>query len=487
MRQKNIKTKGFNEIYFVLYLTALILIIPKSGFEEKPEFEKLPSFFIKSEKTSLTVRLTIQDGKPKIVSADTINFIYTIGEFQDVDYKIKISNNSIERVLFENGERSDVPGFKIKKEGEGGLKFVWDVDSLKLLNKNYNVFVEAEVTPKGTNDKVYTNTRFNLNVLIIDKYPTQIASNNDNQNDLSSLSQDSINSIQNIPSFIRSDSRELLPDVDFSVENPIYSVALTRWSAKIRTYGLNPETDLKSKPKINVESPQGFDNADVRIDNLEERAIEISGNTPSYGKLKIGIEIQRIQDGLKASTEFFVQPLPISPPDYPKTVFPYITYSLDPKFPNQLSSKFEAQLTIDGNIYNTVYGNSQIEFIPVPKDIGKAAYFARYFDGKLIGSKYPIIISEFPSPEITSIKEENGVLRVFTKAYGFTSPGKNNLVEELIVSDKSIDIIDLTGFTEKRDNFTEQVFELRGDNLKGIEIKALDKLNNMSEPRNYPS
>jgi hypothetical protein len=39
MRQKNIKTKGFNEIYFVLYLTALILIIPKSGFEEKPEFE----------------------------------------------------------------------------------------------------------------------------------------------------------------------------------------------------------------------------------------------------------------------------------------------------------------------------------------------------------------------------------------------------------------------------------------------------------------
>ena len=61
MTIKEKKYKGFNEIYFVLYLMAVLLLLPDG---EKPKEDYIVSaqnsVYIKSEKSMLNVRLKVK-------------------------------------------------------------------------------------------------------------------------------------------------------------------------------------------------------------------------------------------------------------------------------------------------------------------------------------------------------------------------------------------------------------------------------------------
>ncbi|MDC1068109.1 hypothetical protein OAQ99_02995 [Candidatus Kapabacteria bacterium] len=488
MKHKYNKTKGFNEVYFVLYLTALILIIPDSDNNDADvQFNQLPTTFIKSEKSSLSIRLKSEKGKPNVVWADTVNYIYTLGDYQDIKFKVSISNNKIEKTIYQDGIDVNVPGFRVIEEGSGNLKFVWELDSIKLINKNYDVFVEAEIQQNNSDEKIYANTRFNLNLLIIDDYPINYTSTNINPStNISDSSNELLKVDSNLSQIPATNPTLILNDISIVPDNPIMSLALTRWNTKVRIYGLNLITDLKFEPKISISNPSEFDNVDLRIENIGERFIEISGNTPPYDEIKISLTIVRKQDDLEARSEFIVKPIPLSSPDIPTIVYPFVTYRFNPKIPNSESEYFDAKIILNNETFASVTSNKIIEFTPIPEDVGKRLYFARYFKDVIVGSKIPIKISDFPKPEISTFKKESEKLRVFTKSYGYVAVGKNNYIDKLVLNDKSLKVNELTGFTETREDYIIQVFEIVGYTNQSINVFAVDLSGKKSEMRVYP-
>ena len=91
MKEKKKRNKV--EIYFILYLAALILILPESKKnEEQAEEKENIGLSLIPEKSVLNLRLLKKDGQNNIIRFDSVNKIYFNGKFDNIDFTYTIND-----------------------------------------------------------------------------------------------------------------------------------------------------------------------------------------------------------------------------------------------------------------------------------------------------------------------------------------------------------------------------------------------------------
>lgn len=469
MVQKDKRYRGFNEIYFVLYLTAILLLLPEG---KKIYDDYLVSdnnrVYIKAEKSMLNVRLKVEQGKSVVISADTINIIYPVGKIDSIKYDFKLNSNNISNTIYTSNQQISSNAFRVIENDEGIAFFSWSPSNINTVNKNFEVFVDAEIFAFGKEMPQISSLRFAINTFFIDEL--EIASNKNEQ--VNNLSQNqSTNELNQTNSNTQIIVNLPLSSIVFFPENPVSALALSRWKSLVRVFGIDLTKDLKNKPKIIANSEY-----DVKIDNIDNNAIYLSGITSSLEEYKVSIEIERNQDSRIASTEFIVKPIMLQFPDYPKIMYPNYNFTFKPNLPQSSNNSFSAKLIYNDKIIANSENGSAFKFIPQFDDTNKVIKFNRYYDDKLIDSKDNIRIVSPPIPEITKKSFSNGVLTITTKSYGKLNNDGFNIVSKLVFDNQNVKYQDLTGETQYLDNFTIQVFRITlQDNIRSLNVSAIDE------------
>jgi hypothetical protein len=183
---KSDKRRG-SEIYFVLYLSALILLLP--GKQEKKSSDAVDaitalfqqSFSLLPEKNSLLSKITTDSTGASILQLDTSNVLLLTGNVSDISFECIVedqNNDEVIQVASKEGEHFSIVYDSTKKL----VFFSWHppISMLSSLNKSlsYVVTVKAKAKPfisgknpelqqllRSTDATLQTEARFSISIL----------------------------------------------------------------------------------------------------------------------------------------------------------------------------------------------------------------------------------------------------------------------------------------------------------------------------------
>lgn len=488
--RQNKRKKRVIEIYFVLYLAALILLIPgreKLENNENTNIFQIP-FSIKLEKQSLNAQYVIDSAGIKAVKLDTMNNIFYTGNVKDIEYKFIIEDlQSRQNVTLEKTEntQNQVFSFKYSEDNKNAL-FKWNPNVNDRRSKSFVVTVIANAISEDSisyGKIVEDKLKFNVNLNIDYARDMQLVSQNQVPNAQNTTIESQSPVIQNLGNIL------LMPR-----EEVIQTIAYNDWENEITIFGLNPATDLRKQPVIQIlREPNDKIGGTAKIAGFRDNSILIKGDAPGYGSMKVKLTIVRHSDGMESSKEFKVQTQLMDEPEIPNKLYPMITYKIKPRIPLVSGkSAYSLLLNSEGKTIARSQNSSDINFTPQISDTGKTFILERYLSGNLFGQKYFIKISSYPKPEIYRLTEIGyNQIRIFTNSYGYhnNAPNYINSIELIEGNAKIREIIGAQQAPDNKNLLYKQVFEIIPlDQSKPFQFKVRAVANNgiKSEIISYP-
>src|SRR5210317_1663872 len=109
------------EIYFILYLAALILLLP--DFKKEREVEKNDSIKIglSVDKSILNLRMLKKNNKNQIIKFDSTNRILFDGNFDNIDFIYTVSDINRGETIELNSNTNTKEQFVINENRENGF------------------------------------------------------------------------------------------------------------------------------------------------------------------------------------------------------------------------------------------------------------------------------------------------------------------------------------------------------------------------------
>ncbi len=489
------------EIYFILYLAALIFLLPdrKKAPETSDTGKDNSSFQIpyslQPDKTILTCKLTMDTSGVKIVDIDSVNTVYFSGDVEHMDYEFTVVDQSARGYLALNSDKPFTRNFRLVEEPEKkAVKFYWKPPKNIKTNKTYLVKVKARVRQdngfdsenQGKASPEYT-TRFSLNVVFVDDRGLEIgpaiADKDTSANGFSG-------GLVRYP-VINTD----VPYGRLTLNNPegnIKNIASQRWTKLIEGTNINFRKQLYGKPVITFRNYPQENGGSARIAGVSENGILLEGITPSSGYTDIQLEVTRVKDAdgrrVNASVSFRVEPTMLSQPAFEKNMYPHLTYLIKPNLPI-IGKEVEARL-MDGSIM-LARNSGDIYYTPEFSQVGKTLILERFIDSTLIDS-YKISVNDFPYPEIKDIKYAgNDKVTVKTYSYGYYENRNKidkNLVSDLVITGNGKLKQELYGNRNEKNDLTVQYFDIvpkDPESKFSFELKVTDNRGRSSRPRSY--
>lgn len=488
MKKNNLRTRKNIEIYFILYLAALVLLIPDKNelidsIAESPNnsYLSLP-FELKPEKNIMQAVFISDSLGISLVRMDSVNYIYYTGDIEDIDFTFTVEELTSNRRVILDDNNANTRLFTISSNRENNFaKFTWTPEISSGGNTSYNVTVTAEAVL--SNGSVVTNSvNFSINVIL---ESAQMALGDtdtitDNQNAL-------IEQLR-FDRYVRGGN---LSNVILSPhKNNVYGHPNEKWENTIDVLGMNVRSDLQKNPKITIKQIPEGNGSSAAIVNYTRDGITMSGDVPSYGTLEVEVEMIRQIDGLKASTSFKVEPFSYGQPVYPEEMYPEMVYSFYPNIPFSAGAEIESKLQFDnGELIASSRGDT-ITYEPAPTDVGRTVIFKNSVNGMQIGS-HSISIKPYASPEIVRIQLLNQQMaQVTTYSKGIFN-GDINDVTSLEISGNAVLDGEIYGnfSTDRRTQSHTNIFRIRRkDNKRAFEfsVRAINKAGKSSKIKNYP-
>lgn len=468
------------EIYFVLYLTVLILLIPSKKDKTIGSDSSLISalleqnFSIAPEKNVLNCRLVSENGESRIVALDSVNTMFAFGNVTDVHYEFTIEDYSLRQTLHISADKtSPTQIFRSQEDSRQGIaKFFWQPIQHEKQNRNFIVKVLAKAKPKlpesirdenlkqklkeiveRDGSQLVARAEFSVNVVFIDG--GTVLSQNFQQIDTSQKQQSIV--IQSLPiqNFNANGNNEL----NAGVRNPrIEAYAYQSWENSIRIYGANSKNDIK--PTVTIIPPKSGDGS-AEIAEIRENEIILKGISPATGAMTVKLLAQRLSDGKEISVEFKVVPQAIPAPIIPRLMFPAIEYKFDPQMPMLAGQDMKAVLYDGANVRFESPQGGVFYFTPKESDIGVKFRLERFVNGKRLGETFQIPVIDFPLPEILSADAQGNKLIVKTRSFG-KHGGQDNRIVKILTEGNAKHISERYGdyYTDKETNAHVQTFEL---------------------------
>jgi len=489
---KPFKRKKGVEIYFVLYLMALMLIIPAKNSHNPDDIANDTNVFqfpftLKPVGTVLNAKILLSGDSTKIISIDSLNTIYYTGEVSDIDFDFIVKDLSVNQQLVLNiNKKSSTRYFKITEDkAHKAAIFYWKPPTNDPRDKTYLVVVKARVKPKNKkygDEYITITTEFSLNI----DYVTQ------SELDMTNSNQDSMNKNLSFgnpnPSWInfsKANSGELFI---FPGNVVLETLSGEKWFNQLVITGIDLQTELKRKPELSIEHSDGNNGGSAEYEISKDNTILVRGVAPDYGSNKIHFSITR-NDGRKTETEFTVVLKNIGNAKLPPTLYPDIEYMIDPQLPALTTQNAYSVLkTSKGEVIQQASGGKKIVFTPDQRDTGQYVYLERYLNEKLYDKSPKVRILSNPHPKISYIQAVgDDKIKVFTYSYGKTD-GRDNVVTELIITGNA-DYYPLSGQMKSQNYTYEQQFMIQRSNKSKpftFTVTAKNAEGKKSEIKRYP-
>lgn len=482
------------EIYFILYLAALMLLIPDLKDTKKSTSNEISSnnnlFTIYAEKSILITRISIEENGYRLISADSVNFIYYNGNVNNIDFNFQIENKSLNQVLNINSSNNLYDFFKYKEIPElKAASFQWNPPLLDGRNYIYTVKVNAVATVnvKSDNSGIPTPQKLNAStqfMLVVAYYDSRTGL------PFIATKQDSTQ-IKSIDSNLFTSLFKNTGEIFFDFENKIVNALTTdEWTNQVNFFGINLTNELMSKPEISVINSPENNQGSAYIKQISNNAIILGGKTPLFGKTKVKIKLTRKIDRNSVEDEFIVQPIPIQEPTVPSVIFPLQNYKIDPSFPEVPKKNFYTKISLDNRIILQSYSSDILNLIVDESYIGKTLFFERFINGKNYSKAYSIQVKAYPQPQIVRIQDVGtNKVKLIVNSYGVVN-GRDNLVKNVQIDGNGI-FTELVGqaSTNKQSFIYTQVYEIKPrDDSKPFEfkIRVQDQRGEWSNYEKYP-
>jgi hypothetical protein len=446
------------EIYFILYLVALMLLLPDKR-EREPDsdpslvYEILKSrFFIAAEKTTLNCQLVAIGDSVRVIACDSVNTVSFGGEVSDVHYEFQVEDETQGQILSISSQKPQIGVFAMREDTKRGLaQFFWQPARNEKRGRTLNVRVIATGKPiippsitrpdvrerlekllneEGRRDTV--QTEFTINISFVDggrNFAYLGAQNVDSL--VSALQRASTIASLAAPPTIVFNRSPILPPGEFglgAVNERIDALPFSQWENQINVYGMiNLRTETRIPPRIQIIRTDKSDGSGTAtITDVSENKLKISGVAPSAGLMTVRLAVVR-SDGKQQLTDFTVRSMPVAVPEIPKKMFAGASYEFDPQLPFITGQEMRAVLLQSGRERAIGQQGAKFIFVPDEADIGKIFTFERSIGGKRIGEVYNVRVEEFPAPEIVEVFSQGAIDIVRTRCYGQVGGRENSV------------------------------------------------------------
>jgi hypothetical protein len=489
---KPFKKKKGVEIYFVLYLMALMLIIPTKNNTDTDDTANNTNVFqfpfsLKPVGTVLNAKILLSGDSTKILSIDSLNTIYYTGEVSDIDFDFIVKDLSVnQQLVLSINKKSSTRYFKITEDrAHKAAVFYWQPPTNDPRDKTYLVVVKARVKPKNKKygeEYITITTEFSLNIDFVTQSDLDFANSG-----LDSNEQNLSFGTQNIGwlDFPKVNTGELFI---FPGNVVIETLSGEKWANQLMITGIDLQTELKRKPEISIEHSDAGNGGSADYEISKDNTILIRGVAPDYGSNKIRFSITR-NDGRKTETEFAVVLKNIGNAKLPLTMFPGIEYKIDPQLPAlSTQNAYSILKKQKGDIVQQIMGGKKIVFIPETRDTGEYVYLERYLNEKLYDKSQRVRIMPNPYPRISYIQSVgDDKVKVLTYSFGKTD-GRDNVVTDLIITGNA-DYYPLSGQMKSQNYTCEQQFMIQRSNKSKpftFTVSAKNAEGKKSEIKRYP-
>lgn len=493
------------DVYFILYLAALLLLLPnkrEKATEADPSLLRkilASRFFIQPEKTTLSCQLiSSASGTPQIISLDSLNILYSSGEVNNIHYEFQITDASQQQMIAVSAQKGSVGKFSVQEDSRlGTARFLWSPDISYRRNKIFTVqviatakpMIPASITDPALKEKLErllredssldtARTSFTINVFFLDSGP--VANNDSTTTDSTktpggatlpptngnpALAQNRINNPP-LPTF-----RPVEPgDFELTAETKVLDVLpFQQWENTIWAYGsdYNFRRDSRNSPKVTpFHDPTADRRGTALLADMQDNKVRIRGTAPGNGVMTVRVSTTRSSDNKEKTAQFTVRATPIQKPEIPPKMNPGIQYTLDPRFPMLTNQDTKAILSESGKErFSTSRQGERFVFSPREADIGKTFVLERYINGNRIGESYQITVEDFPAPEILEISPQNKIILVRTRSFGQVG-GLDNRV--------TLDIAKLINATVHERFGDFQMIEARQEISQLFELRRID-------------
>ena len=352
------------EIYFVLYLSALILLLP--GKQEDKTDNALAtitsifqqSFSLLPEKNTLLCKMTADSTGMPVLQLDTSNIMLITGNVQDV---------SLECIVEDQDKRSIVqvgstPGsnFTITYDSLKQLVFFsWHPPSSMLTSlnesKTYAVTVKAKAKPlisgknpdlqqllRDSDPTLMAEAKFSISILAekSGNAPARIVYTPTEQNLAELIGKLQLQNRFQIPETFKQlldfntdasiiDPSKNLMIVPLDKEDLSLTAALRTvkappmetWNANVIVQGVLATANYEGKPRIELKQ-NSDEQGTAFIEEVKAGQLTIKGRAPAFSPMKVKVFVQRKSDKKIVSTEFDVIPENFPEPKLPQEIRP---------------------------------------------------------------------------------------------------------------------------------------------------------------------
>lgn len=457
------RTRRQVEIYFVLYLAALLLLLPNKR-ERAPEsdpslvYELLKSrFIIAAERPTMNCQLLAIGDSVRVVTLDSVNTVSSSGDVDEVHYEFQVEDETQGQVLTISSQTPQVGIFTMKEDAQRKLaEFLWQPARNEKRSRTLKVSVIAIAKPvipltitrpdvrerllrllneEGRFDTARTEFTINISFLDVGR---SIALNNINIDSLINAvrsSNSSVTSGLSQPIFVTNRQFVQPPPGEFSlyaVSERLECLPYQQWENQIRVYGMNLRTEGRGDPKAEIlRTDRNDGTGTVSIPEVRGDLIRVIGTAPTSGLMTIRIVVTRAGDGKQNTIDFPVRATPIALPDIPRRMYAGVGYEFDPKLPFVTRQELRAVLSLGGKERSVSQQGEKFTFVPDENDIGKTFAFERFVGGRRVGEVYYVKVEEFSAPEIIDVISQDADELVRTRCYGQVNGSDNRVTLEV--------------------------------------------------------
>ena len=484
------------EIYFILYLAALMLLIPdlkeqNNGKRGSDSIINEELFRIYPEKNTLLARLFIDSNGVNYLSLDSTNIIFYSGNVQEINFDFQIQNRLLNQSLVLDNNASFTNYFKFYENKDLNLTyFYWKPPILDKRNYVYNVKVTANALVKIPSSK---SNEFELKKLNATTYFDLVVNYFDPTTGLPMIAanQDTVR-IASIDSTLFYGMNRSNQDIFINFEkDQVTSIAGDIWQNTAFIFGIDLSKDIGKKPDIRIINSPSNNNGTVSIQKIQGNSIVLQGKMPNFGSSKVKIKLLRKFDNSSIEDEFSLSPVEIKDPDFSSIIYPFRTYTIKPNFPNLLDHSFSCRIrTNDGQVIQNSLGQNNFTFSIDNSYIGKNLLFERFIDNKIYGKVYQIQIIDYPPPQIAQLQlVSTNKLKILINTFGIVNNRENSIKDiDIIGNAKYSELVGQTSTNPVNLVFTQvyEIVPIRSSEKFSFKIRVQDQRGIWSEYVEYP-
>jgi hypothetical protein len=424
------------EIYFVLYLAALMLLLSDSPKRESDLASTVlrnlfaSTFTLIAEKPTLLCRAVLSSDTLTFLHFDSTNTIIPTGLVDSIRYRIIVEDQgSNQQTTLPIGSTTQLGhvSFTIEQVGQA-LRLRWGLDSAELNPRLFRIRIEATALPQlppsltgeqrdqlrallSTHDRHLTSGIS----LTVGYLPQRQSSQQPSPQPVDTAL------VARLETLVaqRTSASELGNFALVPEHSTIGTLPSVQWENRIAIYGASPLRDIAGPPQVS-----GIPSAFVTIEG-NSIVVRSLSSTPSTANVRVTL---RRRDGAEASASFTVITHALQQPIVPTVMYPGVEYRYVPNLANLSGIDARALLRDDLNLIRASSSGEPFVFTPSLSDTARTFYFERYAGKERIGQVIAIECEMFPAPEIISVQRDGDrSMLIICRAYGLASDERSRV------------------------------------------------------------